>query len=136
MSARPQPHLAAPLALLALMLGTFALLGAGCSKDNTAAPTGSTGGPSLGFTFPSTGTSHQFQFTTEGTWAYHCVPHQSSGMTGTVNVNSSATDDSVLVQVGPSDALSFSPASVSIKPNGTVRWVNVSSMTNHTVTRP
>ena len=126
---------------LALMLGPLVWFGSGCSKNSTA-PTGSTGGPALSFTFPAAqvaavpGTSHDFQFTTVGTWNYHCAAHQAYGMAGTVIVSASSPTDSALVRVGPSDSLVFSPATVTIKQNGTVRWVNVSSMTIHTVTRP
>lgn len=129
------------LSIVALLILTA--YASGCSKNNGTAPMGNTGGPAIDFTFPATGTSlanpgtsHQFQFTTEGTWAYHCIPHASSGMTGTVVVSAAAPADSAVVQVGAGDALAFSPSSVTIKPNGFVRWVNVSSMTIHTVTRP
>lgn len=142
MSVRRKAHLVVQLARLALLVGTLAWFSWGCSKDNSAAPTGTVGGPSLSFTFPGAavgvtpGTSHTFQFTTVGSWNYHCTPHQSSGMSGTVNVSASSMVDSALIQVGPSDALVFSPPNVTIKQNGTVRWVNMSSMTIHTVTRP
>ena len=134
----------APLvARLALVAGTLAALtSGGCSKDNGTGPTGSTGGHSLSFTFlgaavgVTPGTSHEFVFTTVGSWNYHCIPHASSGMTGTIVVSASSMVDSAVVQVGPSDALVFSPASVTIKQNGKIRWVNMSSMTIHTVTRP
>jgi plastocyanin len=111
----------------------------GCGSDSS--PTnpgggGGGGGPTFDFHFPATGVSHSFTFTTAGTWAYHCTPHASSGMTGTVVVDAGSANDSALVQVGSGNALSFSPSSVTIKPNGSVRWVNASSMTNHTVTRP
>ena len=122
---------------IALILACVALLAVGCSsKDSSAPPATNTGGPALNFSFPATGTSHQFQFTTTGSFSYHCIPHQGSGMTGTVIVDAASLVDSVLVQVGPGNSLSFSPNSVTIKQNGFVRWVNVSGMTIHTVTRP
>ena len=127
-------------ALLVLgSLFSFAILWIiGCGSDSS--PTnpggGGGGGPTFDFHFPATGVSHSFTFTTAGTWAYHCTPHAGSGMTGTVVVNASSLNDSALVDVGPGNTLTFSPASVTIKPNGVVRWVNASSMVNHTVTRP
>lgn len=117
-------------------LACVAVLAVGCSSKSSSAPSGSSSGPALGFSFPATGVSHQFQFTTVGSWAYHCIPHQASGMTGTVIVDASSVVDSVLVQVGGGSGFQFVPASVTIKQNGFVRWVNVSSFTNHTVTRP
>ena len=56
-------------------------------------------------------------------------------MNGIVNVSATSGDDSILVHVGPGNALVFSPATVTIKSGGKVRWVNDSPMTNHTVTR-
>lgn len=116
-------------------LACVAMLAGGCSKKSSSAPAGGSGGPALGFTFPATGVSNQFTFTTVGSWDYHCIPHQASGMTGTVIV-ATAGADSALVQVGGGSGFQFVPASVTIKQGGYVRWVNVSSFTNHTVTRP
>lgn len=123
-----------PLGLLLLAIAALVIAGCGGGSSKSTSPGG--GGPTFDMHFPATGSSQQFTFTTAGTWAYHCTPHQGSGMTGTVVVDMSAGSDSALVQVGPSNTLTFSPSSVSIKPNGHVRWVNASSMTNHTVTRP
>jgi plastocyanin len=106
--------------------------GGGGSKSTSPAPTG----PSFNFTFPATGVSHAFTFTDAGTWDYRCTPHQGSGMTGTVTVSAGSMVDSVLVTVGPGDALTFSPSAATIKVGGTIRWVNGSTMPNHTVTRP
>jgi plastocyanin len=127
------------LLLPALAVVAIALAGSpGCKKST--APTyggtlGATSGPSFNFTFPATGTSQTFTFADTGSWGYHCTPHQNMGMTGTVVVTATATTDSALVIVGV-PANSFSPASVSIRPNGYVRWVNGSAVTIHTVTRP
>lgn len=120
---------------LALLVAAIAGCG-GSSSKSTNPGGGGGGGPTFNFTFPQTGTSHSFTFADAGTWNYHCTPHQGGGMTGTVVVNAGASLDSVVVQVGPGNAFAFSPASVTIRPNGYVRWVNASSMTNHTVTRP
>jgi plastocyanin len=134
-----QPRLVRALPGLALSLALFAAFVAGCSSsDNGAAPTPPVTGPTFSFAFLATGTSNfrVFPVGEEGTWSYHCIPHGSSGMVGTVIVDAASAVDSALVQVGAGNALVFNPVSVTIKPGGRVRWVNVSSMTNHTVTRP
>ena len=109
----------------------------GCSKKSDGGyPNGpSTGGGGTTFNFGPFAASQSVvrTFTTAGTFGYHCNPHRSSGMTGTVQVDAGGAD-SVVVNIGPSNTLTFSPATAHIKPNGYVRWVNVSSMTNHTVT--
>lgn len=131
-------HAGTPLAsLVRTLIGVAALtlLAAGCSGKSSSAPA-VVAGPAFNFSFPGTGVSHQLQFTDVGSWGYHCIPHQSLGMTGTVIVDASSAVDSALVQVGPGIATVFQPSSVTIKPNGFVRWVNTGSMTNHTVTRP
>jgi plastocyanin len=128
-------------ALLVLgSLFTFALVVIiGCGGDD--GPTnpgggGGGGGPTFNFTFPATGVSHSLMFMDVGTWAYHCTPHGGSGMTGSITVDAGSAIDSVLVEVGPGNTFTFSPSSATIKPHGIVRWVNSSTMTNHTVTRP
>lgn len=121
--------------LLLACLTAFALIAAaGCSSEKSTNPP-FTSGPTFNFTFPQTGTSHTLQFLTVGSWNYRCIPHSSSGMNGTVVVEATTGLDSAVVQVGPGDAFVFQPATVTIKSGGTVRWVNASSMNNHTVTR-
>ena len=122
--------------LLALALLVAALLFpvGGCSSEKSTNPP-FVSGPTFNFTFPQTGTSHTLQFLTVGSWNYRCVPHSSAGMNGTVVVNATTGLDSAVVQVGPGDAFVFDPSSVTIKSGATVRWVNASSMSNHTVTR-
>jgi len=107
----------------------------GCSDETSSTSPPVASGPNFNFTFPQTGTSHELVFLTVGSWSYRCVPHSSSGMNGTVVVNATTGADSALVQVGPGNALVFQPTSVTIKSGGKVRWVNMSPMTNHTVTR-
>ena len=123
-------------ALAFAFLTTAALLPAGgCSSDKSTNPP-TVSGPTFSFTFPQTGTSHSLVFISAGSWNYRCIPHTSSGMNGTVVVEASSPNDSQVVTVAPGDALVFDPVSVSIKPGGTVRWVNASTtMFNHTVTR-
>ena len=112
------------------------IIGCGGGGSGPTYPDGGGGGPTFDLRFPSTGTSRSFTFPTAGTWGYHCSAHQSSGMTGTVVVDAGSLNDSALVTVGPGTSRTYSPASVTIKPGGTVRWVNGGSMTNHTATRP
>jgi len=127
-----------PLSLVALALLVFAGCGGKGGSNYSTNPGGGGGGagPTFDFHFPATGTSQSFTFTDTGNWDYHCTPHAGSGMVGAVIVSASATDDSALVQVGHADSLRFFPAIVTIKTGGHVRWVNVSAMTTHTVTRP
>jgi plastocyanin len=131
------------LAALSAFLVTGILAGS-CSKSTSPYGSGgggspAPGGPSFNLGFPATGASAQVTFTDAGTWPYHCAPHQGLGMTGTVVVNASGADsDTVAVGVNAVGAAAFvfTPATVTIKPGGHVRWINRSSMTNHTVTRP
>jgi len=118
-----------------------AVIGA-CSSGGGGSPTSPNpggGGTTFSLSFPATGTSQKFTFPTAGTFPYHCIPHGSSGMTGTVVVNASGADsDTVAVgrDASYNPALSFKPSTTTIKPGGYVRWINRSSMVNHTVTAP
>ncbi len=123
-----------PLAVVALAIVCAGATLAGCSKKDSTSPPVVTG-PTFNFTFPATGTSHHRAFTEVGTWNYACSPHGSGGMTGSVTVSGSSLVDSVVVQVGPGNAFSYAPQSVTVKTGGHVRWVNVSTTLNHTVTR-
>jgi len=122
------------VALALLFAAALAAL-AGCSNETSSVSPPVASGPNFNFTFPATGVSHELVFLSVGSWSYRCVPHSGSGMTGTVVVDAGSANDSALVHVGPGNALVFSPASVTIKSGGKVRWVNDSPMTNHTVTR-
>jgi plastocyanin len=93
-------------------------------------------GPSLSLTFPTAGAVRFFTFTDVGSWDYHCIPHQSFGMVGTVVVDSNSVVDTATVDVGGAVAFRFTPGTVTVKRGGVVRWVNSSSLTTHTVTRP
>ena len=121
----------------------FALLAiASCSKSySPTAPYGGgggggggggTGGTQLNFGPFATGQSASFTFASAGTFGYHCIPHRAMGMTGEVLVDGTGAD-SALVQIAAS-GFSFTPATAHIKPGGHVRWVNASTLTNHTVT--
>jgi len=120
--------------VLSLSVLAVALLSTCGSKDSTS-PSPAPGGPTFNFTFTMSGTSHTRTFTEVGTWNYRCVTH--GGMSGTVIVDPSSAADSVTGGVGVgSGGNVFTPASVTIKPGGQVRWVlAVGAATNHTVTR-
>ena len=127
--------------VLCVALGVAAGIGA-CSSSNSGsgyptAPPAS--GPSFNLGFPAKGSSQSFTFVDAGSWDYHCAPHQLMGMTGTVIVSAGATADSDTVAVGVDGSgvehMVFTPSSVTIKPNGHVRWVNRSTSPVHTVTR-
>jgi hypothetical protein len=132
------------LAAFLLAAGLGAVLLAGCGGGGS--PTspyggggngGTTGGGGTGGSLFSFGPfalsqSAQMTFATAGSIGYHCIAHQAMGMVGTVQVDATGAD-SMLVLIGGS-GFSFAPATAHIKPGGYVRWVNASSLTNHTVT--
>src|SRR5262245_32010135 len=93
---------------------------------------GTSGGTSFGLGPFAVGQSATLTFTNAGSFGYHCIPHQSMGMTGTVQVDAAGAD-SMVVQIGAT-GLNFTPVIAHIKPGGRVRWVNASNFTNHTVT--
>lgn len=120
-----------------VLAASLVLLGlAACKSGSTTDPYGGGGGGNPGTHFNlgpfAAGQSLSFTFTTAGTFPYHCVPHASMGMRGTVQVDAAGAD-SALVQIGAS-GYSFTPSTAHIKPGAAVRWVNASSLTNHTVT--
>jgi plastocyanin len=145
-----QSRLVRALPAFALVLAFAAALVAGCSSssNSTAPPPNNVVGPTFSLAFPaagtpaSPGTSNRLFFhgADVGSWNYHCIPHQSLGMVGTINVTVGAAE-SALVLVGVDDspqhnaAFHFSPATVTIDTGGYVRWANASSMTIHTATR-
>ena len=106
------------------------------SGSNPSAPggggTGSTAPAPFSLTFPRSGHSAQLLFPNAGTFGYHCQKHRANGMNGVVTVESGGLDSAV-VSVG-AGGLMYSPAAVQIRPGGTVRWVNASTRTDHTVT--
>lgn len=122
--------------VLVLVMVLAALGGAGCGSSPTN-PYGNNGGGNnqgpLHLGPFAVGQSAMFTFATAGTFGYHCIPHQSMGMTGTVQVDASGAD-SLVVQIGAGGGFAFSPSTAHIKPGGYVRWVNASTLTIHTVT--
>ena len=129
--------------VLTTMLALLVIAACGKSSSPTAPYGGGGGGGGGGGTGGGTvfsfgpfaqGQSASFTFPTAGTFGYHCIPHQAMGMVGTVQVDGNAGAlDSVLVQIG-AGGFNFSPQTAHIKPGGHVRWVNASTLTNHTVT--
>lgn len=123
---------AVPLVLATLIAVAGA---ASCGKKGSpTAPYGGGGGTGTSFNLGpfAVGQSAKLSFANAGTFGYHCNPHRSMGMVGTVQVDASGSDSAV-VRIAVS-GLSFSPSSAHIKTGGSVRWVNASSATNHTVT--
>ena len=121
------------VARLVAMLAVAVLLGCSKSTDSTA-PAPPVTGPRFDFRFPGAGpngTSQKLVFTDIGTWNYVCTTH-APGMAGAITVAAAGVDSQV-VNLTNSDT--FSPATVTLKQGGYIRWVNQSSMTNHTVTR-
>ena len=127
-------------------LATVALLAllaiASCSKNPTSpygggSSNGGGGGAGGGTVFNlgpfAVGQSLSFTFANAGTFGYHCIPHRAMGMVGEVLVDAQGAD-SALVQVAPGGGFSFTPATAHIKAGGHVRWLNVSTLTIHTVT--
>ncbi len=122
------------LAVLAVLAFVGLAVFAGCGSSKSTNPAGV--GPVFDLRFPDQNASQRFDFSTAGSWDYHCIVHQAQGMEGTVVVDANSGADSAVVTVGAGNALTFTPATVVIKPGGYVRWINASTMTNHTVTRP
>ena len=101
-----------------------------CSKSSPYTPPGGGGGPELNSGTLAAGAGYQHTFATAGTFGYHCAIH-GTAMAGSVTVVA-GSNDSALVTIGPS--LSYSPATVSVKPTGHVRWINSPTSSAHTVT--
>ena len=129
-------HRGWPPLVVASILATLA----SCSGGSSPTPTG--GNPGGGtptapapfrLTFPTAGRSVTVVFPNPGTFPYHCEAHQGDGMAGAVIVHASGVD-SMVVSVGPGSNRTFNPSSVTIKPGGSVRWVNAGTRNDHTVT--
>lgn len=92
------------------------------------------GGADWGGTPGGTGTvydaGHEYShtFETPGRYEFHCEPHRSAGMQGTIEV----IEPDATVTVGPGGELVYDPATVEVDPGDVVRWVWDSD--NHTVT--
>jgi plastocyanin len=114
--------LAAPL-FVGLLLAPLA-----CSKDSGSPTTPPvTGGKELNSANLAQNGSYSHTFPNAGTFPYHCTIHTS--MTAGVTVVGGGADSALVNITG----LTFSPPSTSVKPGGTVRWVNLDGVP-HTVT--
>ena len=125
-----------PVLLLLAAVTIVALVAiASCSKSSSPYNPGTGGGGGGGGLELNSGNIpgggvFQHTFASAGTFGYHCTIH-GLAMAGTVNVNASSVNDSMLVTVG-SGGNNYSPATVDVKPGGHVRWINVG--VTHTVT--
>jgi len=125
-------HLLLRAAVLISVLAVSAIV-LGCGKSaSPTAPTGGGGGGVKNTPFDS-GTlsapaSFDHVFPSAGTVGYHCTFHVSMGMVGTVVVAAGGADAVSVTASG----MVFSPASVTIKPGGTVHWTIADG--THTVT--
>lgn len=120
---------------LGLLVVGVAIAGAivsSCSDSNSPSGPGGGGGLEINSGNVPPGGVYQHVFAGTGTFPYHCTIHPV--MTGnSVTVSASSSNDSALVQIVSSSAPGFDPSSVTIKPGGHVRWINVHTVT-HTVT--
>jgi plastocyanin len=132
-------------ALVLVLAALVAVLAAASCKGPTSAYGGGGSGGSTGGGGTGGGTGTRFDlgpfaigesavltFPSAGVIGYHCTTHRNMGMTGTLQVDASGAD-SMLVRIG-SNGFSFTPSTAHVKPGGYVRWVNASSLANHTVT--
>jgi plastocyanin len=105
---------------------------AGCSSknDNHVTNPGGGGNPSFNSGVQGVGAVFNQTFPVVGVVNYYCVVH-GAAMTGSVAIVAGAPDSLVNVAVGSGGA-NFSPANVTLRPNGTVHWTWAGS--NHSVT--
>jgi len=85
------------------------------------------------------GATYTYNFTTPGTYQYHCSYH--SWMTGTITVVAGSGSSGVPVSIptgagSPNGAPGYSPDKITlvIGVNATVTWTNDDGSTHHTVT--
>jgi plastocyanin len=118
----------ASLGLVAITsLGAVALL-TSCSGTKSGYVTSPPTGKELDSGDFGNGGTYSHRFAAAGSYAYHCIHH--AAMTGTVEVNASATD--TLANVSITSATMAFPAA-SVKPGGRVVWTNNTALI-HTVT--
>ncbi len=125
---------------LACLIAAGSLMyGCGSNPTNPAPYPGPSPSPGPGSNTPFDSGLHSSGFVfirtfpvAAGSVPYFCIPHSGSGMTGTVTVSASSSTDTAEVAVGPGGSLIFSPATVTVKVGGQVRWTWGSS--GHTVT--
>jgi plastocyanin len=117
--------------VFAATLVLIAVVALACSKDKSTNPPGTTltlnSGTLVG---GSPGAAYLHTFASAGSFPYHCNFH--SDMHGTVTVAAGGAD-SVVVTIANSTTTGFQPQTVTVKPTGYVRWINVTAQ-SHTVT--
>ncbi len=84
----------------------------------------------------SPGAAYVHKFVNAGTYGYHCAFHAvMSGLKVIVDASAPAADTVAAVSIiGTSAPPGFSPASLTIRPGGTVTWTNNDGSMAHTVT--
>lgn len=122
-----------PLRLVPIAIGI--VLSAGCGNDDPDYGSNPTppGNPVLNSGSIPTGGVFQYVFADSGAFAYHCALHPC--MThGTVTVTAAGSDSALVTILTPGGACpgGYTPLMTSVKPGGSVRWVNQS--VTHTVT--
>lgn len=123
------------------LFGVLAVVAAalifGCSSNNSNSPTGGGGGGgSKEFDSGNVAPSGNFVhvFTAAKVVPYHCTIHGAAGgvgMSGTITVQAGGAP--TLHTVSMTNALTFSPATLTINVGDTVKWLNTSGMV-HTAT--
>lgn len=117
------------VSIVTLSLIAMVALVASCGNKSTNPPAGGTVAKELDSGNIVGGGVYAHTFAGAGTFNYFCTIH-GTGMAGQVIVvNGSA--DSALVTIGPGNV--FNPATATVKPTGSVRWINSAGVT-HTVT--
>jgi len=111
----------------------LAALAAGCSsgKDSMTGP-GSSGGGGFASGTLAPGAMFAFTFSDSGAFGYHCGLHPSIMKGAKVIVSDTASANAASVQIVSLSTPGFSPATVAVKPGGTVTWTNAHGM-NHSV---
>lgn len=124
----PMPF-ARPLVAFGLLVALTAL--SACSDDGGGGPTAPPNPNAFNSGTMGTGKSFSHTFPNAGSIGYHCDFHPL--MVGTITVATGEADSAVVAMVN-STATGFSPANLSIRPGGVVRWVNQDAGVNHTAT--
>src|SRR5438093_12461576 len=120
-----------PIGLVVLASVALVLALPACRDDKVTNPAPGKGldSPSLlGATSGSQNYIHAFANT--GTYPYHCRYHTSNSERGTVIVVDGG-QDSAFVSIFEG---AYHPSSLTVRPNGQVRWQNFDDGTHHTVT--
>jgi hypothetical protein len=116
---------------LPLFLVVSLLALSGCGKDKGTDPVPGMELDSPGLLGATTGSRNYIHtFANAGTYSYHCRYHPASSHAGTVTVDPQGPDSGfVMISLG-----AYHPATLSVRPGGTVRWQNFDDGVHHTVT--